>query len=69
MQGERLLSINEAAAELGLHRITVGRLVKSLGITPARLRYSPSGKGLNSQDLEKLRKALGKPAKRERATA
>lgn len=61
----KLLTIMDAAAELGTDRATVAGLVRALGIATKRVPHSGKGKGLDARDMARLAKALGLKAPKQ----
>lgn len=66
MSENDLTTLSVAAKEFGVYRITVSEVAQKLGIVPKPMTNGKA-KGLNRDDMRKLRKVLGD--KRELANA
>lgn len=56
---KEVITIRDAAKRLGLFHHTVTDLVRTLGIEPKPIPYSPRGKGLDAADIRRIRRAAG----------
>ena len=54
-----LTTYGEAAVALGVSPNTIGDLAKFLQIRPKPVRHNGNAKGLDPDDLQRIRKALG----------
>ncbi len=65
-----LISFKEASESLGFkYPMTIRDVVDTLGINPKPFPYNGNAKGLDSDDMRTLRRALGKPTRRKSAAA
>jgi hypothetical protein len=53
--GKPVTIMKEAARQLGFHIATVRDLVKVFSIKTYRVRYSPSGRGIDAAGMDRLR--------------